>query len=77
MSMESHKHKLRVTVTFSHGAAQSVDCDKMLRARPFVDIEMMEMFREQDKPKNPHSKWKPFYIVNMNNVASIYIHEHE
>ncbi len=66
------KYKLRITITFTSGALQTVDCDKMLRATSFKQIEVMGLFREEDKPSNPHCKWLPFFMINMANVASIH-----
>jgi hypothetical protein len=69
--MSTASYKLRVTVTFTNGAIQTIDCDKMMHARNFKS-EVIGMFRESDKPQNPHCKWLPFFIVNMANVASIH-----
>lgn len=62
---------LRITITFSYGGVQTIDCDKMMRSLRYKS-EVMGMFREKDKPKDPQRRWQPFYTVNMAHVASLY-----
>lgn len=62
---------LQIIVTFTNGSTTTIDCDKMMKALQYKDNEIIGMFMEKDKPKDPRCKWQPFFMINLRYVMSI------